>query len=111
MSTLPNAAADAEFAFELVKLLLQVAWADDDVALAEAEALLAYGRKSRLTAAELELLANCLAGRQPLPPPNLGLLKARRTETMRAVKELLVSDRHVAAEEEAILQQVSALLR
>jgi uncharacterized tellurite resistance protein B-like protein len=111
MSTPPAAATDAQFAFELVKLLLQVAWADDDVAPAEAEALLAYARKNLLSQDKLELLAGCLAGRTPLPAPNLGLLKARRLDAMRAVKELLMSDRHVATEEEAILEQIATLLR
>jgi len=111
MSTPPAAPADSQFAFELLKLLLQVAWADDDVAVEEAEALLAYGRKSLLEPDKLELLAACLAGRAPLPPPNLGFLKERRLDVMRAVKELLMTDLHVAAEEEAILEQLSALLR
>jgi len=99
------------FAFELVKLLLQVAWADEDVAPQEADALLAFGQRSQLTAPQLELLAACLSGKAPLPPPNLGFLKARRLEVLRAVKDLLVSDLRVGAAEEAILGQISALLR
>ncbi len=103
--------SDGPFAFELVKLLLQVAWADDDVAPAEAEALLGYARKSELSPDELTRLEACLAGRAPLPPPNLGYLKAHRLEVLRAVQELLTSDLHVAEEEEAILGQISTLLR
>ncbi len=106
-----STSSDGQFAFELVKLLLQVAWADDDIAPAEAEALLAYARNSKLTDGELSLLAACLEGRAPLPAPNLGFLKARRLDVLRAVKELLTSDLHVAAEEEAILGQISRLLR
>lgn len=109
MST-PPAASDP-FAFELLKLLLQVAWADDDVAPEEAEALLAFGRKHQLVDSELELLASCLSGKAPLPPPNLGFLKTRRLDVLRAVKELLTSDLRVASEEEAILSQISTLLR
>jgi len=103
--------ASPEFAFELIKLLLQVAWADDDVAPEEAEALLRHARKQLLAPEKLELLAACLAGRAPLPPPNLGFLKERRVEVLRAVKELLLSDLHVAEEEEEILEQISQLLR
>lgn len=103
-------ASDA-FAFELLKLLLQVAWADDDVAPQEAEALLGFARKHRLAPADFALLSECLAGRAPLPPPNLGFLKTRRLDVLRAVKELLQSDLHVAAEEEALLADISALLR
>jgi uncharacterized tellurite resistance protein B-like protein len=98
------------FASELVLLLLQVAWADHDVAPAEAEALLAYARKSGLPEQQLTNLRAMLTGRQPLVPPNLGLLKQRRTEVLRAVKELLLSDLEVAEEEEEILNQISALL-
>jgi uncharacterized tellurite resistance protein B-like protein len=102
---------EGQFAFELVKLLLQVAWADDDVAPAEAGALLGYARRSNLSEEQLDLLGACLAGRAPLPPPNLGFLKDRRLDVMRAVKELLTSDRCMAEEEEAILEQISSLLR
>lgn len=98
------------FASELVKLLLQVAWADHDVAPAEAQALIAYARRSGLGEAELTNLSNMLSGRAPLSPPNLGLLKERRTEVLRAVKELLLSDLEVAEEEEDILEQIAALL-
>ncbi|HEX3776363.1 MAG TPA: hypothetical protein VHV51_17945 [Polyangiaceae bacterium] len=112
MSTLrPAAPHTVEFAFELLKLLLQVAWADDEVATEEAETLLAYGRKCMLAQEQLDLLAACLAGRSPLPPPNLGFLKERRLDVLRAVKELLTSDLTIAEEEEAILEQISTLLR
>jgi uncharacterized tellurite resistance protein B-like protein len=98
------------FASELVKLLLQVAWADHDVAPAEAEALVAFARRSHLPDAEITGLRDMLAGRTPLVPPNLGLLKPRRTDVLRAVKELLLSDLQVAEEEEDILSQIAALL-
>ncbi len=98
------------FASELVKLLLQVAWADHEVAPAEANALLAFARRSSLPETELEGLQAMLTGRAPLVPPNLGLLKQRRADVLRAVKELLLSDLEVADEEEDILGQIAALL-
>jgi len=107
----PGQRASQQFAFELLKLLLQVAWADDEVAPEEAESLLAYGRRELLAPEKLELLARCLAGREPLPPPNLGFLKERRLDVLRAVKNLLTSDLSVAEEEEKILEQISDLLR
>src|SRR5471032_2902162 len=61
----PSAPPDGQFAFELLKLLLQVAWADDEVAPAEIDALLAYGRKSLLSQDKLELVGQCLASRAP----------------------------------------------
>ena len=107
----PAQSAQGQFAFELLKLLLQVAWADDQVAAEEAGALLAFGQKNQLTTEQLELLAACLAGQAPLPAPNLGFLKSRRLDVLRAVKELLESDLHVADEEGPLLEQISSLLR
>jgi uncharacterized tellurite resistance protein B-like protein len=98
------------FASELVKLLVQVVWADHDVAPSEAETLMAFARRSSLPDAELTALQAMLTGRAPLAPPNLGMLKQRRTEVLRAVKELLLSDLHLAEEEEEILSQIAALL-
>ena len=98
------------FAFELLKLLLQVAWADHDVAPAEAEALLSFARRSGLSGTEQQEVSAMLAGRVPLAPPNLGLLKSRRTEVLRAVKELLLVDLELAEEEEDLLEQIAALL-
>lgn len=98
------------FALELVKLLIQVAWADHEVAPAEAETLLAFARQSGLDENELLGLSAMLSGRAPLSPPNLGLLRQRRTDVLRAVKELLLSDLRVADEEEALLSQIAALL-
>jgi hypothetical protein len=108
MSTEP---APDPFAFELVKLLLQVAWVDDDISPEEAGALLAFGRKSQFTAEQLELLSACLAGKAPLPPPDLGVLKTRRVDVLRAARNLVVSDLLVGPAEEKILAQISALLR
>ena len=89
---------------------MQVAWADHDVAPAEANALLAFARRSALGDDELSALSAMLTGHAPLTPPNLGLLKGRRTEVLHAVKELLLSDLEVAEEEEEILSQIAALL-
>ena len=108
MSTEPD---PGQFAFELLKLMLQVAWVDDDISPEEAGALMAFGRKSQLPAEQLELISACLAGKAPLPPPNLSVLKARRADVLRAAKNLVVSDLRVGAAEEAILEQISTLLR
>ena len=110
MSSAAPGVSSRVFTFELVKLLLQVAWADHDVAPAEAEALLAYARRGGLSGSELESVSAMLSGRAPLSPPNLALLRERRTEVLRAVKELLLSDLEIADEEEELLEQIAALL-
>ncbi|HYQ17856.1 MAG TPA: hypothetical protein VEQ58_18915 [Polyangiaceae bacterium] len=109
MSSTPDVATKT-FALELIKLLLQVAWADHDVAPAEAEALQSFARRSGLSEAQQQELSAMIRGGVPLAPPNLGLLKARRTEVLRAVKEILLVDLEVAEEEEDVLGQIAALL-
>jgi len=46
-----------------------------------------------------------------LPPPNLGFLKERRLDVLRAARELLTSDQTITDEEEAVLAQISTLLK
>jgi uncharacterized tellurite resistance protein B-like protein len=104
------AVEDGAFAFELVKLLLQAVWADGEVAEEEAEALHDFAVRSGVGAAEIEALDACLIGQQPLPPPNLGVLRGRRTEVMREVRKLVTSDARVHEEEEALVAEISTLL-
>ena len=74
------------YALELVRLLVQVAWADHEVAPAEAEGLLAFARRSGLAQTELDELSAMLSGRIPLVPPNLGLLRPSKAEIHLAVR-------------------------
>lgn len=104
-------ALDPKLSLEIVKLLLQAVWADGEVADEEAAALHDYAVRAGVDAAELETLDACLAGQQPLVPPNLGLLKGHRTEVLRAVKKLLTSDQRIHEEEESLLGELSELLR
>jgi uncharacterized tellurite resistance protein B-like protein len=106
----PPSVSQAEYASELVKLLVQVAWADHDVAPSEAEGLLAFARRSGLPQPEIDSLQAMLTGKAPLVPPNMGLLKQRRTDVLRAVKNVLTSDLKLADEEEELLSQIASLL-
>lgn len=99
------------FELEVIKLLLQVAWADEQMAPEEAAALLAQASDLGLAELHLKELETYLSGQEPLPPPNLALLKERRVEVLKAVKTMLQSDLKVAPEEDEILQQVALLLR
>ena len=104
-------ASDPKLAFEVVKLLLQVVWADGEVAREEAAALHDFAVRSGVEMADIETLDGCLTRESPLPLPNLGLLRDKRTEVLREVQRLLVSDERIHEEEEATLQQISELLR
>ncbi|HEY1099166.1 MAG TPA: hypothetical protein VGF99_09560, partial [Myxococcota bacterium] len=68
---------DEETGLELVKLLLQVAYADDVVTDAERDSL--YATAARVAgAAGRDVVDEALVHRRPLPPPNMGLLARHR---------------------------------
>lgn len=98
------------FEHELVKLLVQVAWADHEVAPEEVQRLLAFAEQGGLSEAERAALEAALSGKAPLSPPNLGLLRQRRTDTLRAVKQLLFSDQKLTQDEQDVFDQIAALL-
>jgi uncharacterized tellurite resistance protein B-like protein len=110
VSSAKTAPHDQAFALELVKLLLQVAWADHEVAPTEEAALLEIARRFGLSEAEQGRVRSMLRREVPLSPPDLGLLRGRRTEVLRAVKQLLLTDSHVAEEEEEVLAELASLL-
>ena len=103
-------AQDSKFAFEVVKLLLQAVWADGEVADEEAEAVHDFAVRSGVELSDVETLDGCLTGESPLPLPNLGLLRERRTDVMRAVQKLVASDQRIHEDEEKLLTQISDLL-
>ena len=81
------AVVDQETGLELIKLLLQVAWADDVVSDAERSSLLATAE--RVAGADgLALLDAVFSLKAPLPPPNMGLLARHRGEVLKEVARL-----------------------
>lgn len=78
---------DQETGAELVKLLLQVAFADDEVTPAERAALDAAARRLAGPAG-LELVAAGVDRRERLLPPDLGRLRAHRSDVLKEVARL-----------------------
>lgn len=78
---------DQETGAELVKLLLQVAFADDEVSPAERAALDAVALRLAGPAG-VELVVAGVDRRERLLPPDLGRLKAHRTEVLKEVARL-----------------------
>lgn len=101
---------EGTFRLEVMKLLLQVAWADHSVHEEEAAALEQHAREQGYPPEQIALLHEWLSGRAPLPQPNFSVLRPRRTEVLRQVRRLLHSDQHVAEEEEQVLAQIAELL-
>jgi len=95
---------------EVIKLLLQAAWADHEVHTAERSVLLSYAREHGATMEELRELSAFLAGEAPLPPPDLGYLRQHKERTMAAVCTILGSDRRLVEDEDELLAQLRELL-
>ena len=100
----------SEFRIEVLKLLLQVAWADHEVQPEEAQTIRDIARQYRLDDEQLSQLEGYLSGEAALPAPNLGILRERRQEVILAVQTLLLSDLQVVAEEREILAEIEELL-
>jgi hypothetical protein len=95
---------------EIVKLLMQVAWADGEVAYQEMRHVLGWARDADLSEAQLSTIEACLRGDSKLPPPDLGLLRAHRDEALKAVEALIGSDEIVVEDEQDALAQIRELL-
>ncbi len=102
---------DPSFDTEVVKLLLQVAWADDEVTVAEQDMIFGLARSWFVPEQELAVLMKRLEQGQPLPQPNLQLLRTRADDVLEAARGLALSDGKVAGEESEMLKQIAELLK
>lgn len=95
---------------ELLKLLVQFAWADDEVAKEETDHILFIARAAGLEPAALAELESALDGLGKAPAPDLGLLRQHRDEALAAAKVLLMTDQHMDDSESELLEQLGELL-
>lgn len=95
---------------ETLKLLVEVAWADHEVAAAEAEYVLGLARQANAPEAELEHLRQALADERRLTAPDLALLRANRADVLRAVDDLIAIDDRIVTDEVAARAAVGRLL-
>lgn len=101
---------DTRLSFELLKLLLQVAWADDQVVDDEREHILSTARRAGVADADLAMLESCLRGEEPLPPPDMGFLRDHRDKAVAAAETLVDVDAGLAAGEADVLAQIREML-
>lgn len=100
----------AAFDVEVLKLLIQVAFSDDEVQVEESRAILAAARRAGVDGELYASFEAALAGQAPPPTPNLGLLKARRDEALHLAREILEADGVVGEDEQQILELLAELL-
>ncbi|MET0405028.1 MAG: TerB family tellurite resistance protein [Cystobacter sp.] len=103
-------ATDDRFHIELLKLLLHVAWSDEEINPREAQALVGAAARWKVPLPELQRLERCLESGEPLPAPNLGLLRQRADEALATVRTLIHSDGLLHRSEVEMLAQLHELL-
>lgn len=95
---------------EIIKLLMQVAWADGSVAPDEAAAIVGHARAAGLGERALAALDSCLTGSSRLPAPDLGFLRQHRQEALDAADKIVRRDAEISDEEVEIIAQIQQLL-
>jgi uncharacterized tellurite resistance protein B-like protein len=99
-----------DFNVEVLKLLLQVAWADGEVAEREAQVIKGLGRSWTVDEKTLTFLLEKLEEGHPLPAPNLKLLKTRPDEVMEAARALVAADGRTDVQETELLEQLKTMM-
>ncbi|QDF02752.1 TerB family tellurite resistance protein [Myxococcus xanthus] len=101
---------EEQFHVEVLKLLLQVATVDGRVAHSEIGHILDTARGMSVPLPELAALTRCLRNNEPLPPPNMGILRTNPSAVIREAKALIASEGSVHAAEIEMLRQIRELL-
>lgn len=95
---------------EIVKLLMQVAFADHDVSTTEVDHILGLAKEAELSDAAIDVLRSCLEGSTRLPAPDLGFLREHREVALTAAKKMITGDSRVHQEEREVFAQIKELL-
>lgn len=95
---------------ETLRLLLFVAWSDDDVAPEEYDFILRIARNAGLSDEDVLAVDAALRDRSALREPDMSVLKPHRDEVLAKVQELIAADEHIADEETDILVKIASLL-
>jgi hypothetical protein len=95
---------------EALKLLVEVAWADHEIADGEADYLLGLASQANASDVELDELRRSLADEQRLTAPDLALLRANKDDVLRAVDQLIAVDDRIVQDEVAARDAVRRLL-
>jgi hypothetical protein len=101
---------DPTFNFEIIKLMLQAAFADLHLAPEEAELIMGRAEKLGLWPNQLAVVRSCLEGKRKLPPPDMGLLRLNRNEVLWTIRELFLVDTKFVPDEKEFMHEIEQLL-
>jgi hypothetical protein len=98
------------FHIEVVKLLLQMAWSDDELDPEEREQIRGAAVKWGVPPADLQILLERLDQGEPLPVPNLKMLRKKPEAAIAAARRLMLADGKIAQGEADMLAQIKEML-
>lgn len=101
---------DPLFNAEVVKLLLQVAWANDTLDAKEREFVKSVGRAWQVPDLVMDDLLAHLDKGKPLPQPNLFLLRQRADAVIEAAEALIAADGAIDEQEKDFVGMIEHLL-
>lgn len=100
-----------ETAFELCKVILQLVYADLEVAPEEVAYVHRLAEQLQLDQPHRDAIDAWLGGAAPLPPPDLGRLQSVRSEVLRAAAGLVAADGRVVEDERDVLHELARMLQ
>jgi uncharacterized tellurite resistance protein B-like protein len=103
-------ATASRLSLEIIKLLLQVAWADDRMTEDEKAHIWRVAGAAGIGEDDAAELQACLEGTRPLPAPDFGFLRAHRDAALQAAHDMVTMDHEVARGEVLVLEQIRELL-
>lgn len=98
------------FNIEVIKLLLQLAWADRELSQTERMLIMGLGRSWSVPEGELHTLLDLLKAGGAMPEPDLEVLRTRPDDVLEAARALCLSDGQLAQDEKALLERITARL-
>ena len=101
---------DDRFNLEVIKLLLKIAWVDQELEAHEKNLIVGAARSWAVPEPELKQLLARMEQGDPLPEPDVQLLRTRADDVMTAARALVLADGKVKKEESALLKQLAATL-
>jgi uncharacterized tellurite resistance protein B-like protein len=98
------------FHLELLKLLLHVAWSDDELDPHEEQLILGAASHWHIPEAQRNELVKAMTRGHPLPAPDMGLLRSRVEEVLTAVRAVISCDSRIMVSETETLEQITQML-
>lgn len=94
---------------EIIKLLIQVAWADDQVTPEELAHITEFATKAGMSPEQLGILRQYLDASLPPPIPDFAFLKSHKEDVLLSVMQLIASD-DIEDSEQEIMAEIEIML-